>query len=163
MADFEDDFEYQIQSAGLKESDDWFNRKRRSSPSLPMLTIRRVGFAQTRIDNGGLRYFFEMQLPEAPTYFEFADAYRAIGASRAADHLYQAAALFPFPDPHLDWHRRHDFIYPEDRAAYDEINAKLGAFERPFFDDDIWQCVTRYLISNADHFRLVRKVLLKRH
>ena len=54
---------------------------------------------QAMIDNGGIRYPLENDLPFQLPYSKVSDAYRAIGASNAADIFDKAIALIPFPFP----------------------------------------------------------------
>ncbi len=68
---------------------------------MPAQTVLLIGTAQGVLDNGGLRYFFESDFPGRPSYETFADAYARIGAQQCADAIRQAAARFPFSDPHL--------------------------------------------------------------
>jgi hypothetical protein len=62
-------------------------------------TIVAVSSAQGVIDNGGFRYFFGSNWPGRPPYSFFSDAYRAIGARKAARLIDQGAALFAFDHP----------------------------------------------------------------
>lgn len=96
------------------------------------------------IDNGGFQYAFERDWPGKPPYREIADAYRAIGAIELAGWLEEAAALFPFPDPHLHQEERcrylREFCRKGDSPmgvlswqaieASEDVFAKLVAFAR---------------------------------
>lgn len=62
------------------------------------------------INNGGFSYFFENDWPSRVTYRQFEEAYRAIGAIKAADLLVQATAFFPFKHPEKDCDRRRAII-----------------------------------------------------
>src|SRR5688500_8764243 len=76
----------------------------------PWRTVVVVHAAQGVIDNGGLRYFFGNDFPENPPYSVFEDAYRRIGAGRAADALGRATRLFRFADPQLDLEQRREVL-----------------------------------------------------
>jgi hypothetical protein len=67
-----------------------------------MQVVLRVHSAQGVMDNGGLQYFFESNFEDTPPYSAFVDAFRTIGASKAAAKLAEAVTWFPFPEPHRD-------------------------------------------------------------
>jgi hypothetical protein len=62
------------------------------------------------IENGGIEYLFEAELPHCPSYQVIAGAFRNCGAHAAACLFEQAAALLPGPDPHLHPEARHAFL-----------------------------------------------------
>lgn len=65
-----------------------------------------VATAQGIIDNGGLQYFYESDFEDQLAYEEFVGAYRATGATAAADLLQRSIELIPFPSPHLHEKKR---------------------------------------------------------
>jgi hypothetical protein len=83
--------------------------------------VAMIHAAQGIIDNGGLRYFFEMDFPDRPPYSRFVDAYREIGANEEASLLEQAIALFPFEDPHLHVRKRNEFLDSFKNAEGEEV------------------------------------------
>ena len=62
------------------------------------------------IENGGIEYLFECQLPHQPSYTDIAVAFRNCGAEAAADLLVRAAALLPGERPHLKPGLRQSYL-----------------------------------------------------
>jgi len=62
------------------------------------------------IGNGGFRYPLEGDWPNHPPYSIFSDAYRAVGAFRAADLWDDTVRRFPFSNPERDSHARLEYM-----------------------------------------------------
>ena len=82
------------------------------------------------IDNGGFSYFFENDLPGNSKYSLFSDAYRRIGAERAADLLDLEVKLFPFDDPHLSQEKRNEYMDSLDESEDRCVTGKVCHFYR---------------------------------
>ena len=122
-----------------------FRRLRRvgNDPSrLPDLerTVVSVTTAQGIIDNGGFQYFFEMDFPNRPLYRVFTDAYRAVGATRAAERIDQAVAMFPFRAPHLSQKRRNAFM-----DSLGEAHAFFRLGDQVCGDTSVWEQLRGYV------------------
>jgi hypothetical protein len=116
----------------------------------PVRHIALVHAAQGVIDNGGLQYFFEADFPNKPDYALFIEAYRAIGATEAAQALEEAVALFPFDSPHKFVKERNAFL---DRFRNDDDQARESPFE-PLTDrlcgnKTVWQKLEAYAALHA--------------
>ena len=117
---------------------------------MPAQTVLLIGTAQGVLDNGGLRYFFESDFPGRPSYETFADAYARIGAQQCADAIRQAAARFPFSDPHLRRAERCDQLdvwssIPESPLdALDDVLLRSGG---------VWALLDRYLEDHLDELQ----------
>ena len=125
------------------------NRDIRHLP-VPLRTFAAIYAAQGVIGNGGFQYLFEADWPGCPPYSLFADAYREIGASEVAGWLDQAAALFPFPDPHL---RRDDRVRYL-RSHGEEGDSPMGLLSDQAIDagNDVWTRLAAYVREHADAF-----------
>ena len=104
---------------------------------------------QAMIDNGGIRYPLENDLPFQLPYSQVSDAYRAIGASNAADIFDKAIALIPFPFPERLIQARNEFMDTLDES--DEFY-QLG--DQLCGDKSIWDLMTDYVKQHAYDFDL---------
>ena len=90
-----------------------------SSIAEPHRSIALVDSCLGLIENGGIEYLFECQLPHQPPYGVIAAAFRNCGAPQAAALLEAAADMLPGDRPHLD---------PEARAAF--LRAQTTEFKQ---------------------------------
>jgi Domain of unknown function (DUF4375) len=112
----------------------------------PTQTILAVYGAQGVIDNGGFRFFFESNWPAQPPYTFFSDAYRRIGAERAANAIDRAVAMFPFARPHLAKNRRNQFMSPlPDTAKFFRLDRVCG-------DATVWVKLEEYVREHSRSF-----------
>jgi uncharacterized protein DUF4375 len=114
----------------------------------PLQTVVLITHAQGMIDNGSFRYFFETDQPGQLRYKVFSEAYRRIGAAKAAALLDPAVALFPFEDPHLSADRRNSYMDSLDQS--DEF-FKIG--DEVCGDDTIWVRLESYIGDNRTLFQ----------
>ena len=114
----------------------------------PFLTVVLITHAQGMIDNGGFRYFFETDQPGQPQYKVYSDAYRRIGAAKAADLLDLAVALFPFEDPHLSSDRRNSYL-----ESLDESDELFTMGYEVCGDETIWVRLEGYIGDNSALFQ----------
>jgi hypothetical protein len=114
----------------------------------PLQTVVLITHAQGMIDNGGFRYFFETDQPGNSPYRVYSDAYRRIGAARAADLLDLAVALFPFENPHLSSDRRNSYM-----DSLDESDEFFNIGDEVCGDETIWRRLERYISDNAALFQ----------
>lgn len=98
------------------------------------------------IENGGVEYLFEAELPHCPTYQQIAQAFRNCGADHAAALLEQIASLLPGSEPHL---------YPAERQAFmasptvEFVRAAEAANKAFWSDTTIAQGVAEYARRGA--------------
>ena len=78
--------------------------------SEPLQTVLLVEAAQGIIDNGGLEYFYEADLPGNPSYSLFVEAFERVGAVAAAAGIEASARMFPFAEPHLHESKRQAWV-----------------------------------------------------
>ena len=117
----------------------------------PRRVFAMIYSAQGTIDNGGFQYFFEADWPERPPYSTFSDSYRAIGATDVANWLDQAAAMFPFAEPHLHRSERVKYLRefcvkgdsPMGMLSGEAIDASARVFTR----------LAEYVRLNSGHFK----------
>ncbi len=88
------------------ESKDWSAYK---LPK-PLVVLWAVTQMHGKVCNGGYPCFFEADWPGKPPYSFFIGGLKHIGAQEAAGNLTKAVALFPFPEPHLDYKKRREFM-----------------------------------------------------
>jgi len=88
----------------------------------PLRTLVLVVSAQGVIENGGLAHFLGNDWPGQPPYARFVEAFREIGATRAAAVLEEAVGAFDFPHPERDVERRR-------RALSGALGARLQALD----------------------------------
>jgi hypothetical protein len=96
--------------------------------SEPLSTFWAVVQAQEKINNGGFQYFFEADWPQKPNYKIFINAFRRIGAKESADWVEDAVEQFPFPEPHLYYKRRREYLVASrsEQGQYDSVIDRLG-------------------------------------
>lgn len=118
-----------------------------SKLDIPKQTVAVLYSVQAIIDNGGFQYLFENNFPFNPPYSQFADAYRRIGSSQAAERLEKAVAMFPFADPHLNQEQRLKFMetLDEDDDFFELGNEVCG-------DENVWSNLEEYAERNAASF-----------
>lgn len=112
-------------------------------------TFLRVHGAQGVIDNGGYRYFFEMDWDENPSYFEVVNAYQIIGCLAQAKEFKRVVSTFPFDNPHLHCKRRNQFMddhWNEDKYCIEIWGDGLCG------DEEVWQNLEEYYIQHQDKF-----------
>lgn len=117
--------------------------------AVPVQVVLLVDSAQGIIDNGGLRYFYEVDFEEQGPYSDFVEAYRAIGAEDAATLLERSIRLFPFPDPHLHELKRQrwlDQIQEDESHEFNYISAKLIGHQVVF------PKLKEYMARHWEHF-----------
>ncbi|WP_374349033.1 DUF4375 domain-containing protein [Chitinimonas sp.] len=112
---------------------------------IPSQTIVLVYSSQGIIDNGGLECFFSTDFPEHPPYTLFVNSYLRIGATQAARCIEQAAAIFPFPEPHLHEQQRQQFMAS---LSADHPFARLS--NRICGDDSVWELLCAYAIKHKE-------------
>ncbi len=116
----------------------------------PLQTVILVSSAQDLIDDFGFRAFFESDMPGNPPYAIFSNAYRAIGATKAADLLDVAVGLFPFPNPHLESAQRNAYM-----NSLDDDSDELFILGDELSDDPtIWHQLELYIQAHAPDFNL---------
>lgn len=95
---------------------------------LPVQIALNVATAQGVIDNGGLRYFYEVDFEDQGPYSEFVEAYRGIHAEEVASLLERSIHLFPFESPHLFEAKRQrwlDQIRDDEDHEFHQLSDKL--------------------------------------
>lgn len=97
------------------------------------------------IENGGVEYLFQADLPHRPSYPQIAQAFRNCGAMHAASCLEQAASLLPGPDPHRHPTRRLGFL-----ASPGEAFRKVAQRANVAFWDDY--AMNARVVRYADSF-----------
>jgi hypothetical protein len=117
-----------------------------SNLPLPLQTLVVIDSAQGIIDNGGIKYFYENDLPDKQPYFLIASAYRRIGAIEAAECIERTSSMFPFSKPRLHRRRRERFMEhdgpPEFRALSDRMCG----------DASVWKKLSAYVEDNRSTF-----------
>jgi len=112
--------------------------------------------ADMYICNGGFIYFFEGDYPGNPPYSVFADAYRAIGADESAECIEAAAALFPFPEPHLNGDARRAYLRDHCMADGREVSSsplvKFGDRVMDNMEAD-YSLLAQYIREHLDEIR----------
>ncbi len=104
---------------------------------------------QAMIDNGGIRYPLENDLPFQLPYSRISEAYRDIGAKEAADTFDKAIALFPFPFPERLQQAREDYMNSlEEDSEFFQLGDSLCG------DASIWQRMTEYVKRHAYDFEI---------
>lgn len=118
-----------------------------SKLDIPKQTVAVLYSVQAIIDNGGFQYLFENDFPSNPPYSQFADAYRRIGSSQAAERLEKAVAMFPFEEPHLNQEQRLKFMetLDEEDEFFELGNEVCG-------DEKVWSNLEEYAQRNAASF-----------
>jgi hypothetical protein len=119
---------------------------------VPLQIVVLITHAQGIIDNGGFRYFFENDMPGSPKYSVFSDAYRQIGAVKAADLLDLAVNLFPFDDPHSFPVKRNQYM-----DSLDESDELFVIGDQVCGDETIWQQLESYILGHPALFNLSLK------
>jgi uncharacterized protein DUF4375 len=115
---------------------------------LPLQTVVVIYSAQGVIDNGGLEYFYESDFPNNPPYSLFVTAYRRIGAMEAARCIERTAAMFPFPDPHLQQVKRDRFLEGKASREFRLLSDRICG------DQSVWDKLAVYVEKNRDAFKL---------
>ncbi len=102
------------------------------------------------ISNGGLRYSFEVEHPGNPNYDLICDVYRQIGAPVTARCIAQAAAAFPFSDPHLHEIERLTTMHgsEDDDTEYTDIEILFMRLNDEIFDEDPEDKFLQYMLAN---------------
>ncbi len=112
-------------------------------------TFLLVYASQGVIDNGGYRYFFESNWPQAPTYSRFVDAYSAIGCEAQAATLARVVETFPFENPHLDEDGRNAYV----AANYDEDTCEVkGWGDALCGDESVWVKLEAFYTEHISDF-----------
>jgi hypothetical protein len=117
----------------------------RLSPEVQPIAI--LYTVQAIVDNGGFRYLFENDY-EQP-YSVFAEAYRKIGATDAAEKLERAVARFPFENPHANRDGRIEFM-----DSVDESDELFLLGDEVCGDERIWQLMEEYVRNRPGSFPL---------
>jgi len=116
----------------------------------PLQIVVLITHAQRVIDNGGFRYLFENDMPGNLKYSVLSDAYRQIGAAKAADLLDLAVGLFPFDNPHLSLEKRNDYM-----DSLDESDELFVIGDEVCGDETIWQKLENHITGHAALFNLI--------
>ena len=118
---------------------------------IPIQTVIAIYSAQGIIDNGSFQYFFESDFPQTPPYSFFSDAYRRIGAEKAARNIELAVGMFGFPDPHLQIEKRRSFldrIMDDDNSPFHELGDEVCG------DESVWEKLADYVIVKTSDFEI---------
>lgn len=115
----------------------------------PVQVALMVETAQGIIDNGGLQYFYESDFEEQPAYEKFVEAYRAIGATEAAQLLQRSVELIPFPAPHRDEKARQQWLDQWRGDAPSEFN-QLS--DRLVGHAEVFPRLASYMQAHRQHF-----------
>ena len=121
-------------------------KRRRERLSPAQASFVRVYAAQGIIDNGGLQYFFESDFEGQVPYSEICQAYRAVGAFKAAKMLEDAVALFDFANPHLDAEQRQarlTELWDDKRTNFAQLDNDLCG------NTAVWQALNAFARANA--------------
>jgi len=116
---------------------------------IPLQTIVVLYHFQGMVDNGAFRYPLESDFPFSPPYSMFVDAYRRIGATKAADNLERVIAMFPFENPHLYQEKRNAFM-----DSLDESDEFFQLGDEVCGDKSIWTAMEEYARENSVAFQL---------
>jgi hypothetical protein len=114
----------------------------------PLQAVVVIYSAQGIIDNGAFPYFFGSDFPDTPPYDLFVEAYRRIGATEVAAMIDQAAAMFPFPQPHLSLEKRRAFM-----DSLEEHCEFFALGDRVCGNETIWRKLEQYVLDNASAFQ----------
>jgi Domain of unknown function (DUF4375) len=119
----------------------------------PLFVCWAVEQAQEKVNNGGFQYFFENDWERKPPYDLFIKCFDTIGAEEAVRCLEKAVALFPFPEPHLDYKKRREFMdLCEVRdGKYNSEFDKLG-HEMMDLSGENYTKLAAYVRANIDAF-----------
>lgn len=104
-----------------------------------------VTSAQSVIDNGGFRYFFENDWPGQPPYSFFSAAYRMIGAEMPAECIDRAVALFPFAQPEQHEEKRRRFL-----QALPDAHEVIELGHRVCGDTSVWELLESYVKDHPE-------------
>lgn len=115
----------------------------------PLQTVVVVTSAQGIIDNGGLEYFYECDFDGSPAYSFFVEAYRRIGAERAAQCIATSHQMFPFAEPHLHETARQKWL---DTVRVNEEHAFVQLSRQVCGDEDVWVKLAEYVTANQGAF-----------
>jgi hypothetical protein len=104
--------------------------------------------AQAVIDNGGFRYFFEMDFEGRPHYHVFVEAYDEIGATESAGSIEQMLAHFPDKTPPLDHQERREYLDDVFKSA--DVNPELAIIESMILGKvENYSLVAKYIRANS--------------
>lgn len=112
-------------------------------------TFLLVHSAQGVIDNGGYRYFFELNWPNDPPYTRFIEAYKTIGCEKQAADFARVVDAFPFDHPHLDEEGRNKYMnenFDEDARDVKGWGDKLCG------DQEVWKKLETFYNTHAPDF-----------
>ena len=116
----------------------------------PIATFLRVVSAQSYLDDGGYRHFFEENWwPGDPSYEDFAAAYRDIGCHAQAQELTRVAGTFPFADPHLHAEQRNEHMDQNQDPDAIEIT---GWGDALCGDQAVWKKLEAFVLEHARAF-----------
>jgi len=117
----------------------------------PRRVFAMIYSAQGTIDNGGFQYFFECDWPGRPPYTTFSDAYREIGATDVANWLDEAAAMFPFAEPHVHRSERVGYL----REFCVKGDSPMGILSGEAIDASarVFTRLAEYVRLNSEHFK----------
>lgn len=104
--------------------------------SEPFRTLAIITSAQSVIDNGGLRNFFETDWPLQPPYKMFSDAYRMINATAEANAIDAASTGFNVSHPESCEDKRCAFLSSSKGRQVDDLDATMTS--------DVWERLTDY-------------------
>ncbi len=116
----------------------------------PYQTVVVLYSAQGIIDNGGFQYFFESDFQVKLPYSIFSQAYKRIGAFKAAENIDRAVEMFGFKNPHLNCKKRNKFL--DNNNSRDSEFTKLGT--EICGDEMIWDLLVGFVIKHSKSFNL---------
>lgn len=119
---------------------------------IPLQTVAVIYSVQGIIDNGGLEYLFESDFDGTPEYSFFVEAYRRVGAESAASCIETAAAMFPFPQPHLHEDKRQQWL---ENVRDDEGHLFVKLSRKVCGDEAVFAKLAEYVDSNQNAFQSV--------
>lgn len=114
----------------------------------PAKTIVVITSAQGRIDNGGLRCFFENDFPGAPPYLLFEEAYARIGCVEIATAIKHAVKSFNFVDPENRIAERNAYM---NANSSEETQAVAEWDDSGCGDLGVWSNLLMWAIEKGDH------------
>jgi hypothetical protein len=157
--------DFVLASAAGKDVYQGCERKDWSPYRLPKPHVVCWGVEQTQgnINNGGVQYFFENDWLGKPPYDFFIQCFNRIGALTASTCLQKAVAHFPFPEPHLDFKKRREYL--------DLCADRDGKWNTPFdllgkqmmdLSGENYTKLATYIRTNVDAFPTAKALLTQK-
>ncbi len=112
----------------------------------PYRTIVIITSAQGRIDNGGLRSFFECDWPGSPSYSVFVDAYERIESPDEASCIQHAVDSFGIDSPELQIEERDAYM----EHHFDEQSQSVVGWKESICGNaEVWSNLLRWALRNG--------------